>query len=164
VGPERGWLVADGSAHLRREVHRRKQEGVMAWSKAKQMKFLSDAEVIRVATVNRRGRPQVTPVCHVVWKEKIYWASDFDAVKLANLKRRPWVSLVADVYKNNWRKMGGVMVQGRAKVYRKGALFLAIRERLYKKYRVYKSNSGFEEGEAAIIEVLPKRRFDWWFK
>lgn len=64
----------------------------MAWSKAKQMKFLSDAPLIRVATVNRSGKPQVTPVCHVVWKEKIYWASDFDAAKLANLKRRPWVA------------------------------------------------------------------------
>jgi hypothetical protein len=29
---------------------------------------------------------------------------------------------------------------------------------------VYESNAGFEEGEAAIIEVTPKRRFSWWFK
>jgi nitroimidazol reductase NimA-like FMN-containing flavoprotein (pyridoxamine 5'-phosphate oxidase superfamily) len=136
----------------------------MAWSKAKQMKFLSVAPVIRVATANRRGRPQVTPVCHVVWKEKVHWASDFGAAKLANLKRRPWVALVADVYKNNWRKMGGVMVQGKAKIYEKGPVFVAVRERLYTKYKVYKSNAGFGEGEAAIVEVTPKRRFDWWFK
>lgn len=136
----------------------------MAWSKAKQMKFLSDQPVIRVATVNRSGRPQVTPVCHVVWKGKIYWASDLDAVKLANLKRRPWVALVADVYKNNWRKTGGAMVQGTAKIIRSGPPFLAIRNLLYKKFKVYQSNSAFDEGEAAIIEVTPKRRFSWWFK
>lgn len=124
----------------------------MAWSKAKQLKFLSDAPVIRVSTVNRSCKPQVTPVCHVVWKEKIYWASDLDAVKLANLKRHQWVALVADVYKANWRDTGGVMVQGTAKVIRNGPLFLAVRERLYKKFKVYKSNAGFEEGEAAIIE------------
>jgi nitroimidazol reductase NimA-like FMN-containing flavoprotein (pyridoxamine 5'-phosphate oxidase superfamily) len=46
----------------------------MAWSKAKQMKFLSDAPVIRVATMNRRCKPQVAPVCHVVWTGKIYWS------------------------------------------------------------------------------------------
>ena len=136
----------------------------MAWSKAKQMKFLSDAPVIRVATVNRSCKPHVTPVCHVVWKEKIYWASDLDAVKLANLTHNPWVALVADVYNANWRNMGGVMVQGTAKTYQKGPLFLAVRDRLYKKFKVYKSSAGFEEGEAAIIEVTPKRRFDWWFK
>ncbi len=122
----------------------------MAWSKAKQMKFLSDAPVIRVATVSRNCKPQVTPVCHVVWKEKIYWASDFDAAKLANLEHHRVVALVADEYK--------------AKIIRKGPLFLEIRKRLYKKFKVYESNAGFEEGESAIIEVTPKRRFSWWFK
>jgi nitroimidazol reductase NimA-like FMN-containing flavoprotein (pyridoxamine 5'-phosphate oxidase superfamily) len=134
----------------------------MAWSKAKQMKFLSDAPVIRVATVNRACRPHVTPVCHVVWKEKIYWASDLDAVKIANLKQNPWVALVADVYKNDWRDTGGVMVQGTAKIIEKGSVFLKVRDLMYKKFKVYKSKAGFEEGEAAIIEVTPKKRFSWW--
>jgi nitroimidazol reductase NimA-like FMN-containing flavoprotein (pyridoxamine 5'-phosphate oxidase superfamily) len=136
----------------------------MSWSKAKQMRFLSDAPVIRVATVNRKCKPQVTPVCHLVWKEKIYWASDFDAAKLANLEHRRGVALVADKYKANWHKMGGVMVHGTAKIIRSGPLFREIRKRLYKKFKVYESNAGFEEGEAAIIEVTPKRRFSWWFK
>jgi nitroimidazol reductase NimA-like FMN-containing flavoprotein (pyridoxamine 5'-phosphate oxidase superfamily) len=136
----------------------------MAWSKAKQMKFLSDAPVIRVATANRSCKPHVTPVCHVVWKEKIYWASDLDAVKLKNLAHHRSVALVADVYNNNWRNMGGVMVQGTAKIIRNGPVFLAVRGLLYKKYKVYKSKAGFEEGEAAIIEVTPKHRFDWWMK
>jgi len=41
--------------------------------------------------------------------------------------------------------MGGVMVQGTAKVIRKGPLFLEIRKRLYKKFKVYESNAGFEK-------------------
>lgn len=136
----------------------------MAWKKSKQLQFLSDASVIRVATVSGRGRPQITPVCHVAWKGKVYWASDLDAVKLANISRNPWVALVADTYKSNWRKMGGVMAQGKAKIIRRGPLFQKIREALYKKFRVYKSNAGFDEGEAVIIEVTPSKRFDWWFK
>jgi nitroimidazol reductase NimA-like FMN-containing flavoprotein (pyridoxamine 5'-phosphate oxidase superfamily) len=128
------------------------------------MRFLSDAPVIRVATVNRKGKPQVTPVCHVVWKGKIYWASDLDAKKLANLERDRAVALVADEYKNNWHKTGGVTMQGSAKTIRKGPVFLEARRRLYKKFKVYESNAGFEEGEAVIIEVTPKKRFSWWFK
>ena len=136
----------------------------MAWKKAKKLKFLNDAPVIRVATVSKHERPQVTPVCHVVSGGKIYWASDFDAVKLANLKRRHWVSLVADEYRANWRKMGGVMAQGKAKVIRDGPVFRRIRGLLYRKFPVYRSNAPFDEGEAVIIEVTPSNLFSWWFK
>jgi nitroimidazol reductase NimA-like FMN-containing flavoprotein (pyridoxamine 5'-phosphate oxidase superfamily) len=139
-------------------------DDTMAWTKAKQLRFLSAAPVIRVATVNRKGKPQVTPVCHVVWHGKIYWASDLDAKKLANLEAHRVVALVADEYKNNWHKMGGVTVQGTAKIIRRGPLFAEARKRLYKKFKVYESNAGFDEGESVIIEVTPKRRFSWWFK
>ena len=136
----------------------------MPWKKAKQLKYLSDAPVIRVATVSKNGRPQVTPVCHVVWRGKIYWSSDFDTVKLENLAHHRWVTLVADEYKSNWRNMGGVEAQGKAKIIREGPLFRQVREQLYKKFKVYKSNAPFEEGDAAIIEVTPERLFNWWFK
>lgn len=136
----------------------------MAWSKAKQMKFLSDAPVIRVATVNRSCKPQVTPVCHVVWKGNLCWASDLESVKVAHLARRRWVALVADVYQAHWRNMGGVMVQGPAKAIRSGQIFLAVRSLLYKKFKAYQSNAGFEQGEAAIIEATRQRRFSWWFR
>ena len=135
----------------------------MQWSKAKKLKFLADAPVIRVATVGRSSKPQVTPVCHVEAKGKIYWASDDDTVKLGNISRHRWVALVADVYKSDWRKMGGVMAQGKARILRGGPLFRDIRDRLYKKFKVYKSNAGFEEGEAVIVEVTPSRLINWWF-
>jgi hypothetical protein len=60
--------------------------------------------------------------------------------------------------------MGGVMVQGTAKIIRNGALFLTVQKLLYRKFKVYESTAGFEEGEAAIIEVTPTKRFNWWFK
>ena len=136
----------------------------MAWTKAKKLKFLSQQPVIRVSTVSKNGRPQVTPVCHVVSRGKIYWASDFDAVKLANLKRHKWVALVADEYRANWRDMGGVEAQGIAKIYREGPVFRRIRGLLYRKFPVYKKISPFDEGEAVIIEVTPEKLFNWWFK
>ena len=136
----------------------------MAWKRAKKLKFLSDAPVIRVATISKNGRPQVTPVCHVVSQGKIYWASDFDAVKLANLKRHRWVAIVADEYRADWHNMGGVMAQGTAKVIREGPVFRRIRGLLYRKFRVYKSNAPFDEGEAAIVELTPAKLFNWWFK
>jgi nitroimidazol reductase NimA-like FMN-containing flavoprotein (pyridoxamine 5'-phosphate oxidase superfamily) len=135
----------------------------MPWKKTKQLKFLGKAPIIRVATVSRQGRPQVTPVCHVEFKGKIYWASDPDTAKLANIARRRSIALVADTYKSNWRNMGGVMAQGRPRVIRRGPLFRKVRELLYRKFKVYKSNAPFEEGESVIIEVTPSRLVNWWY-
>jgi nitroimidazol reductase NimA-like FMN-containing flavoprotein (pyridoxamine 5'-phosphate oxidase superfamily) len=135
----------------------------MRWKKAKQLRFLAKAPVIRVATVDVQGKPQVTPVCHVEFKGKIYWASDPGTAKLANLTRRRSVALVADTYKASWRKMGGVMAQGKAKLVRRGPLFLEVRTLLYRKFRVYKSNAPFEEGESVIVQVTPTRLTNWWY-
>ena len=135
----------------------------MRWKKTRQLRFLGKAPVIRVATVDRRGKPQVTPVCHVEFKGKIYWASDPETAKLSNIARRRSVALVADIYKGNWRKMGGVMAQGTAKIIRTGPAFREIRDRLYRKFKVYKSNAPFEEGESVIIEVTPTRLVNWWY-
>ena len=135
----------------------------MPWKKGKKLRFLAKAPVIRVATVDAQGRPQVTPVCHVEFKGRIYWASDPGTAKLANLARRKSVAIVADTYKSSWRDMGGVMAQGKAKLIRRGPLFLKIRGLLYRKFRVYKSNAPFEEGESVIVEVRPTRLTSWWY-
>ena len=136
----------------------------MAWSKTKKLNFINKEPVIRVATIGKNNRPQVTPVCHVVSGGKVYWASDFDAAKLANIKRHPQVSLVADEYRATWKNMGGVMARGKARVIKEGPAFRKIRGLLYRKFPVYKSNAPFDEGEAAIIEVTPERIINWWFK
>ena len=135
----------------------------MKWTKSKKLRFLNEQPVIRVATVSPDGRPQVTPVCHVVWRGKIYWASDFGAVKLKNLERNPRVALVADVYKATWRNMGGVEARGKAKLYREGRLFVQVRDQLYKKFKAYPKKSPFGEGEAVIVEVRPEKLSSWWF-
>jgi nitroimidazol reductase NimA-like FMN-containing flavoprotein (pyridoxamine 5'-phosphate oxidase superfamily) len=96
------------------------EEATMGWTKARKLRFLHEAPVIRVATVGPRGRPHVTPVCPVESAGKIYWASDTDTAKLANIARHPSVALVADTYKADWRQMGGVMAQGRARIIKEG--------------------------------------------
>jgi nitroimidazol reductase NimA-like FMN-containing flavoprotein (pyridoxamine 5'-phosphate oxidase superfamily) len=135
----------------------------MKWTKARKLRFLHEAPLIRVATVGARGRPHVTPVCHVESDGKIYWASDPDAAKLSNISRHPSVALVADTYKSSWRQMGGVMAQGQARIVRGGPLFRKIRGLLYRKFKIYKSNAPFEEGESVIIEVTPSRLVSWWY-
>lgn len=135
----------------------------MAWSKSKKLNYIGKAPVIRVATVDKANRPQVTPVSHVVSGGRIYWASDFGAAKLKNIERNPWVSLVADEYRAAWKNMGGVMVRGKARTFKEGPLFRKIRNLLYLKFPIYKKRSPFDEGEAAIVEVTPEKLISWWF-
>jgi hypothetical protein len=56
------------------------------------------------------------------------------------------------------------MAQGKAKLIRRGPVFREVRARLYSKYKAYKSNSPFEEGESIIIEVKPENLFNWWYR
>jgi hypothetical protein len=56
------------------------------------------------------------------------------------------------------------MAQGKARVIKEGPLFRKVRGLLYRKFKVYKSNAPFEEGESAIIEVTPDKVINWWFK
>lgn len=135
----------------------------MPWSKTRKLNYLSKSPLIRVATVDQRHRPNVTPVSHVVSGGKIYWASDFGAAKLTNIERNPWVSLVADEYRPNWRNMGGVMARGKARILKEGPLFRKVRNLLYRKFPIYKKRSPFDEGEAAIVEVTPDKLISWWF-
>ena len=135
----------------------------MRWTKARKLRFLKAAPVIRVATADRQGRPHVTPVCHVEFKGRIYWASNPDSAKIANISHRRTVALVADTYKASWQKMGGVMAQGQARIIREGPLFRRIRSLLYRKFRIYKSNAPLEERDSVIIEVTPSHIVHWWY-
>ncbi len=136
----------------------------MAWNKARKLKFLNQQPVIRVATIGPRGRPQVTPVCHVVSNGKIYWASYLNSTKLANISHHRAVALVADVYQDNWKNLCGVMAQGKARVFKNGPVFRRIRSLLYRKFPVYQSSTPFDEGGAAIIEVTPTKLISCSFK
>lgn len=136
----------------------------MKFIKKKALEFLAEAKVARVATVSRRGMPQVTPVCHVVYEGKIYFVSDYDTRKLKNLKKNRREALVADRYMPSWRNMGGVMVQGRARVIKGGPLFQKISQLLYPKYPPYRRpEEAAIEGKTAIVEIKPTNMVTLWF-
>lgn len=130
--------------------------------KRQQLQFIKKAEVIRVATADKKGKPQVTPVCHVVWRGKIYFATDYTK-KLINIKQNPQIALVADIYQSSWKNLRGVMVQGKARIIRRGPLFRKIRELLYRKYKPYRTSAPFDEMGSPIIEIIPSKLVDWWF-
>jgi hypothetical protein len=46
--------------------------------------------------------------------------------------------------------MGGVMVQGTAKIIRNGALFLTVQKLLYRKFKVYESTAALRRAKRRL--------------
>jgi len=74
--------------------------------KKKETQFIEWERVCRVATAGASGWPHGVPVCHVLWKGKIYFGSGNDAKKVLNLKANPRVAVSVDLYSDAWEPQG----------------------------------------------------------
>lgn len=129
--------------------------------KASVRKFLSMERVSRVATTGRDGMPHVVPVCHVLEDGKIYFATDADSKKARNLRANPQAALVVDLYSEDWPRLAGAVITGRATLIDRGPRFRKIRSLLYRKYPQYPVESALEEGEVVMVEITPIRLVSW---
>ncbi len=125
------------------------------------VKLLERERVCRVATVGPDGVPHVVPVCHVVLDGRIYFASDADARKVHNLRAHPEVAVTVDLYTEDWGRLVGILVQGRARVIDRGPEFRRVRRALYEKYPQYPEEAAIEEGESVVVEITPARLSSW---
>ncbi len=124
-------------------------------------KFLETERVSRVATTGRDGVPHVVPVCHVLEDGKIYFATDKDSKKVRNLRENPHVAVAVDLYSEDWPRLVGAVVTGRATLIDRGPRFRKIRSLLYRKYPQYPRESALEEGEVVMVEITPVRLVSW---
>src|SRR5881397_3289367 len=111
------------------------------------VRLIERERVCRVATAGRRGMPHLVPVCQVVAGGKIYFASGNDGRKMLNLAENPRVALTVDLYSEDWTHLKGVMVQGRAL--------------LYRKYPQYAREAALDPSDSVVVEVIPTRVFAW---
>jgi len=125
--------------------------------------FVQLERVCRVATSGAAGMPHVVPVCHALSGGKIYIGSGTGR-KVKNLAENPHITVVVDVYSDAWSTLRGVMIQGRARVVRRGPGFRRGRDLLYRKYPHYRREAALSPSDSAIIEITPTRVFSWGFE
>jgi PPOX class probable F420-dependent enzyme len=90
--------------------------------------FLEAHRAARLATADAAGRPHVVPICYALLGDTIYFTIDEKPKKrpgaalkrLANLRENPFAALVVDRYDEDWSRLGWVMIQGRAEIFRDG--------------------------------------------
>ena len=136
--------------------------GAPAWALA----LLRDARVGRLATADASGQPLVVPVCYVFDGVRCYSAVDAkpkrtrELRRLKNIAANPHVSLVVDVWDEDWAKLSWVIIEGRAEVLSAGAEFTRAIDQLVAKYPQYRA-MGLDRTEGAVIAIAPARIVTW---
>jgi PPOX class probable F420-dependent enzyme len=111
----------------------------------KQLAFIRTARVAHLATADRIGQPHVIPICFVFDGKNFYSSVDEKPKRvlpqklkrIRNVLENPQVSLVIDHYDEDWRKLGYILVFGRAKIVSRGKKYLQAIRLLRKKYPQY---------------------------
>lgn len=135
---------------------------VPAWALA----LLREARVGRLATADAAGRPLVVPVCYAFHGTRCYSAVDGKPKSTRNLRRlrniadNPQVSLVVDVWDEDWRNLAWVIVEGRAEVLTGGAAFTDAVDRLVAKYPQYRALQ-LDRQQGAVVAVTADRILAW---
>ena len=123
---------------------------------APQETFLRWARVARVATISPDGSPHVVPICPLLHEGRIYFATPGTTRKARNLRANPRVALTFDEYVEDWDALRGLMVQGRAKLIRRGLRWQGLRDMFNEKYQQYPMVSPIVDGDV-MVEVTIDR-------
>jgi PPOX class probable F420-dependent enzyme len=124
--------------------------------KPRELKFLKDHELCRLATASKDGRPHVVPVIYALDGEDLVVAIDYKTKKLKNLKENNKVALVVDEYRPN----RGLMVEGDCELFERGKEYLRLLQILFDRFLFYRKNP-WDEGESPILKIKPTKVVMW---
>ena len=96
---------------------------------ARERAFVEARRVAHLATADAHAVPQVVPVCFGLAEDALYITIDRKPKRdggrplkrLRNIAENPRVSIVFDRYDEDWRRLGWVMLHGRAAILADGA-------------------------------------------
>jgi coenzyme F420-0:L-glutamate ligase / coenzyme F420-1:gamma-L-glutamate ligase len=109
--------------------------------------FLRAARVAHLATADAGGQPLVIPICFAFDGQEFFSPIDEKPKRvspqrlkrLRNIEENSQVSLVIDRYDEDWRKLGYILVSGRARISLTGQKHRRAVSLLRRKYRQYRS-------------------------
>lgn len=109
-------------------------------------RFLAARRVAHLATADAHGQPHVVPVCFALAGDVLYVVLDRKPKRVGprrlrrvrNLLVNPRVAVTADVYREDWRRLGFVWLQGTARLLEAGPEYRRALARLCRKYPQYR--------------------------
>jgi PPOX class probable F420-dependent enzyme len=85
---------------------------------------VAEARAARVGTVDERGRAHLVPVVFVIDGDTLYSATDAGprpVKRLRNMRRDSRVTVLVDVYDEDWSKVWWVRMRGRGRAIEEGS-------------------------------------------
>jgi len=122
-----------------------------------EIQFLRSNEICRVATC-KNNLPHVTPVSYIFNDGKFYFATDYNTVKYANLKKNNRISLVVDTVENN--KNSAIVTMGITIFIHRGKKFENLYDLFYDRFEWVRDDP-WKQGEAPFVMVIPKSKVSW---
>jgi len=123
-------------------------------------RFLKENDVGRLATVSLDGIPHIVPVCYICSSGGLWVATDYGTRKYRNALANDKVALLVDAGYDSNR---GVVVQGRARIFERGAEFHEIYSAFHKRFAWVRAEP-WKEGEVPFIKIEPIRKASWGMK
>jgi nitroimidazol reductase NimA-like FMN-containing flavoprotein (pyridoxamine 5'-phosphate oxidase superfamily) len=124
----------------------------------KEIQFLDNNEVCRVATVSPDNIPHVVPVSYIFIDSLFFFATDYNTRKYRNLKENKNVALVIDIYDSTNNR--AVAIQGTGEFIERGEDFKKVYDIFNRKFEWVRQEP-WNEGEAPFVAVKPFRKISW---
>jgi uncharacterized protein len=124
----------------------------------KEIQFLLNNEVCRVATVSPGNIPHVVPVSYIFIDNSVFFATDYNTRKYKNLKKSKNLALVIDIYDSTHNR--AVAIQGTGEFIERGEDFKKMYDIFYRKFEWVRQEP-WKEGEAPFVAVKPFRKISW---
>jgi len=117
----------------------------------RQRRFLYQRRVGHLATADRSGAPHLVPVCYAVDEDtevgpRLYITvdekpkrRDIPLKRLRNILENPQAAFVVDRWDEDWRRLGWVMLRGRAEILSDGAEHDGAQVLLCERYAQYRT-------------------------
>lgn len=134
---------------------------------AEERRFVEARRIAHLATADEAGAPQVLPVGFALSAagDTVYSAVDekpkahppVRLKRLRNIEANPAVAMVFDHYEEDWRRIGWVMLRGRAEILdADGPERAAAQALLHARYRQY---GGMRLGPVIALRITAVRRW-----
>ena len=130
-----------------------------------QRRFLDANRVGRLATADKSGAPHAVPVCYAVAEDTLYVTidekpkrQDWPLKRLRNILENPQAAFVADRWDEDWRRLGWVMLRGRAEILYQGEEHDRAQTLLRQRYPQYRA---MNLAELPVIALRIARATNW---
>ena len=125
----------------------------------KEVSFLLENEVCRVATSSHNNIPHIVPVNYIYENNLLYFATDYGTKKYQNLEKNKRIALIVDVY-NSSVDNKAVLIQGTAELIKKGEEFKRLYKIFERKFEWVRADP-WKEDEAPFVKVKPGHKVSW---